>query len=98
MPSESALALTIVIGSAAAIGAVQFLPPLTAPGGAGPPAVVAQARRSQDFCQRSLTGVDCGCFAQKAAEVMAEDRPRAGGWSYADRWQLALAQGSAACR
>ncbi|QRF65726.1 hypothetical protein [Ponticoccus alexandrii] len=100
MPSEAATALAILAASGAAVGAVQFLPPLTAyeaPMGRKD----AQGRARLDelsYCRANLPGVDCGCFAQKAMQVMAQDSARVRGWSYTDRWDLALSQAADSCR
>ncbi|MEN9062089.1 hypothetical protein [Ponticoccus litoralis] len=100
MPSETATALAILAASGAAVGAVQFLPPLTAyeaPLGRKD----AQGRTVLDelsYCRATLPGVDCGCFAQKAVQIMAQDTPRIKGWTYADPRALALSQAADRCR
>lgn len=100
MPSDVITALAILAGSGAVVGAIQFLPPLTA-SEAPISRQTEQGRITTDehaYCRTNLPGVDCTCFAQKAVQVMSQDNTRVRGWSYADRWDLALAQAAPACR
>lgn len=80
---------------------VQMFPPLTQGGlpRSGPPPVGAEAAPADPaaWCRSTLTGVNCACFAQKAAEVMSAPHAPVQGMVYADRWELARAQASRSC-
>lgn len=50
------------------------------------------------YCREELPGVNCACFRQTAAQVLAGRNPRAAGWRYANDWDLARSQAESACR
>ncbi|MEQ5868361.1 hypothetical protein J4E08_00445 [Sagittula sp. NFXS13] len=50
------------------------------------------------YCRETLSGVNCGCFREKAVQVLSARRPRAAGWHYANDWDLATSQAAADCR
>lgn len=92
------LLATIVCG--ALVAAAHTLPPLTQPGS---PINFKNGHDSAanfdptEYCQNSMSGVNCACFAQKAAQVLAQDRERVSGFAYADQVDLAVAQGEDSC-
>lgn len=49
------------------------------------------------MCRAQLSGVDCGCFAQKSSEILKSDAKRSMGWSYANKWELARMQATKSC-
>lgn len=99
MPSETGIAFGILLSAGALVAVVQLLPPLTS----YEPPVNSKNRQGEyivdeyAWCDENMPGMDCGCFAARAREVMSEDSPRVQGWSYADKWQLALSQAGDNC-
>lgn len=100
MATETTAALVILLSAGTLVAAVQLLPPLTS---YEPP--VNQKNRAGEFvvdeyayCRANLPGMDCGCFAERAVQVMEEDSPKVQGWSYADKWDLALTQAGDTCQ
>lgn len=103
MAGDIAMMVKIVIGGAIAVAVVSIFPPLTS---YEPPKPTKTSRTMppsalQDnglsFCRETMQGVDCGCFAQKAGEVLGSARERAAGWTYVDQWDLARAQATESC-
>ena len=102
MKAEYITSCGILVASALLLVAVNRVPPLTEP--SGPFYQIQPARylpqdavSGRSFCEETLTGVDCGCFAYRAALVLdASKRPLAG-VTYENPWQLALEQASASC-
>ncbi|MBW4983095.1 hypothetical protein KZZ07_11135 [Mameliella sp. CS4] len=101
MPIRWITAATVLATVALLVVGVNQLPPLTQGGlpRSGPPpfgAVSAPADPAA-WCRANLSDVNCGCFAQKADEVMSAPHERLQGLSYANRWDLARAQAGAGC-
>ncbi|MFW2542200.1 hypothetical protein ACN2XU_06135 [Primorskyibacter sp. 2E107] len=102
MSIETSIVLAIFLGGGLFVTAVAQFKPLTsweAPVDTLQTRSLPEAAKDGGYamCQASMPGVDCACFAQKATQVLMEDRPRASGWSYADQWELARAQASDSC-
>lgn len=51
----------------------------------------------KEYCASAMTGVDCGCFVQKAGEILSTDRERVLGYAYANPIDLAISQGQEGC-
>ncbi|WP_299925679.1 hypothetical protein [uncultured Pelagimonas sp.] len=93
------IGIAIVVCAAIVAGA-QTLPALTEPS-VSSSAVAKMAKRSafrpRQFCAASMSGVDCACFEQKAAQILATKQERIWGWSYANQLDLAIEQGREGC-
>ncbi|MGH1414225.1 MAG: hypothetical protein ACRBB0_12085 [Pelagimonas sp.] len=82
------------------VGGAQTLPALTEP--THSVAEIMKSSRQNNFrpmhyCNSALSGVDCNCFAQKAAQVLVDKRTRIWGWEYTNKLDLAIDQGRKAC-
>ncbi|MBS0126133.1 hypothetical protein [Thetidibacter halocola] len=101
--TDAGLAIKIVLGGAVAVAVISLFPPLTAwtppertgPGRDAPQQVVQD--NGLGYCRETLPDADCACFARTAGEVLNGGAPRAAGWEYADRWDLARAQATEEC-
>ncbi|WP_136439258.1 hypothetical protein [Pacificoceanicola onchidii] len=102
MGREFKIILAVLIGGPAfVIGVAQFKP-LTSwepPADARQTASLPEVAKDGGYalCRETMPGVDCACFQQKATQVLQDDRPRVGGFRYADQWELAKAQASESC-
>ncbi len=89
-----------IVVCASIVAGAQTLPALTEPS-VSSTAVAYVAKRSafqpRQFCAASMPGVDCACFEQKAAQVLAQKQERILGWSYANQLDLAIEQGRKGC-
>ncbi|PYG28283.1 hypothetical protein C8N36_11258 [Pelagimonas varians] len=80
--------------------AAHSIPPLTQPTA---PSVAKHVNsraanfNAVDFCASALSGVDCGCFSQKAAEILSTENDRVMGFAYANPIDLAISQGQESC-
>lgn len=81
--------------------AAHSIPPLTQPTVVeferNPSEGRAAAFNPSDFCASAMTGVDCGCFAQKAGEILSNNKKRVVGYAYANPIELAISQGQEGC-
>lgn len=80
--------------------AANSVPPLTQP--TAPETVTHVNRHAAqfnpvDFCASAMSGVDCGCFSQKAGEILSTNNERVMGYSYANPIDLAISQGRKGC-
>jgi len=104
MTSEVSIAVAVVFGGGVLVAGVQALPPLTSWESPvtqkyGPVTDWLDGAPSEfAYCQQRLPGIDCGCFADKAEQILRNNRPEVTGWSYANRMDLALNQTTNACR
>ncbi|WGW05739.1 hypothetical protein [Tropicibacter oceani] len=102
MTSELTIALAVLFGGSLFVAGVSRVAPLTS---WETPREIKESPELSGFgsdggyghCRAQLPGVDCACFSQKASQILAETNERALGWSYADRWDLARTQATAAC-
>lgn len=102
MATETTIALAMFFGGSLFVAGVAQFKPLTA---WEAPLDTAHIENISDeakdggygMCLASMPGMDCGCFAQKARQVLREDRPKVSGWRYADQWELAKVQASDSC-
>lgn len=94
----AAMALATV---ALLVAGVNQLPPLTQGGlpRSGPPPRGAASAPADPiaWCRANLPDVNCGCFAQKADEVMSAPHDPLPGAAYMNRWDLARAQAGKGC-
>lgn len=82
------------------VGLVRLVPPLTEgglPKSAAPHILATAPANRADYCQSTLSGVDCACFLNKADEVLNAPREPVQGMAYADRWDLARHQAIQSC-
>ncbi len=104
MSTEISIAIAVFLGGGALVAGVQALPPLTnwevpvTPKDTQAVDWLDGAPTEFAYCQQRLRGVDCGCFADKAGQILGDTRPQAMGWSYANKMDLALNQSARACR
>ena len=100
---DGGLMLGMLIGGAATVAAVSFVPPLTqweAPQRSATAFTVPEGVMTdygKGYCEAQLSGVNCECFSHTAREVLTAENPARLGISYADGWELARVQASDSC-
>ncbi len=102
MTSEVSIALAVLFGGGLFIAGVSRVAPLTAWESPVPTRQISEKHEAAKdggyaHCRAELSGVDCECFSQKASQILQEDNQQIAGWTYADKWDLAKSQATAAC-
>lgn len=102
MGREFRIILSVLLGGAALVLAVAQVNPLTSwepPADARQTSSLPEVAKDGGYglCRETMPGTDCACFRQKATQVLQENRPRVGGYVYADQWELAKWQARQSC-
>ena len=96
---EYATSIYVCTGVAVILAIVSTMPALTSGGERGNSSEVFRAKMTAEhgYCEGNLTDVDCACFAEKSAHVLANEQPEARGFNYVQRTALARSQARDSC-
>jgi hypothetical protein len=105
MLTEKVVATTILLGSGGIVAGVSTLPPLTASTGSSTAVIsslddvdVAQSEATElAFCRQNAAHVNCLCYSSVSGHILASERPKIRGYTYADQTTLARTQGKHTC-
>jgi len=99
MSGEVALSIYMAAGVAGVVAVGFAFPPIIPR--ESEPSLTAEheknVRQEFSYCRSNLSRVNCACFASKASQVLAYDRPEVRGMIYADRSVLARDQAVRTC-
>ncbi len=99
MFGEYGLAIGLTLGVAVILGIGSTFTPIV-PRGEGQPAEAGfaeAAAQEYGYCARNLDDIDCGCFANRAGQVMTHNAPTIRGAETIDRTELARMQATDSC-
>ena len=99
MASELMISTYLLAGVASAVAVGFSFPPIDHGGiyGSNRAQVEEVVQKEQGHCDAVLDGVNCLCYANRAAYVMSHERTEVFGYNYVNKNDLARTQAEADC-